>query len=207
MSSQKVIICKDLKAELSKFLESVKYDKLFVLTDTNTLELCFPLLKGVPQLQDAPVITVDAGDTNKNIEQVSSIWMRLCNEGASRNSLLLNVGGGMITDMGGFAAATFKRGIYSVNIPTTLMASVDAAVGGKTGINFNGLKNRIFHHMVCKFNPLRNNFYTWINIIKKPRFVDCLPVLCHCCFGKYIPGLKLHCTHGLCNKTGVSNFH
>jgi len=151
MSAQKVIICKDLKAELSDFLESVKYDKLFVLTDTNTLELCFPLLKGVPQLQDAPVITVDAGDTNKNIEQVSSIWMRLCNEGASRNSLLLNVGGGMITDMGGFVAATFKRGIYSVNIPTTLMASVDAAVGGKTGINFNGLKNEIgsFYPPLC----------------------------------------------------------
>ena len=67
----------------------------------------------------------------------------MSNEGASRNSLLVNLGGGMITDMGGFAGATFKRGIRTINIPTTLMASVDAAVGGKTGINFNGLKNEV----------------------------------------------------------------
>ena len=151
MAAQNVIICKNLQSELQNFLQSVKYDKLFVLTDSNTLELCLPMLKVVPQLQGAPVITVEAGDTNKNIEQVTAIWMRLCNEGASRNSLLLNVGGGMITDMGGFVAATFKRGIHSVNVPTTLMASVDAAVGGKTGINFNGLKNEIgsFYPPLC----------------------------------------------------------
>lgn len=151
MAAQNVLICKNLQSELQNFLQSVKYDKLFVLTDSNTLELCLPMLKEVPQLQGAPVITVEAGDTNKNIEQVTAIWMRLCNEGASRNSLLLNVGGGMITDMGGFVAATFKRGIHSVNVPTTLMASVDAAVGGKTGINFNGLKNEIgsFYPPLC----------------------------------------------------------
>lgn len=151
MAAQNVIICKNLQSELQNFLQSVKYDKLFVLTDSNTLELCLPMLKEVPQLQGAPVITVEAGDTNKNIEQVTAIWMRLCNEGASRNSLLLNVGGGMITDMGGFVAATFKRGIHSVNVPTTLMASVDAAVGGKTCINFNGLKNEIgsFYPPLC----------------------------------------------------------
>ena len=151
MAAQNVIICKNLQSELQNFLQSVKYDKLFVLTDSNTLELCLPMLKEVSQLQGAPVITVEAGDTNKNIEQVTAIWMRLCNEGASRNSLLLNVGGGMITDMGGFVAATFKRGIHSVNVPTTLMASVDAAVGGKTGINFNGLKNEIgsFYPPLC----------------------------------------------------------
>lgn len=151
MAAQNVIICKNLQSELQDFLQSVKYDKLFVLTDSNTLALCLPMLKEVPQLQGAPVITVEAGDTNKNIEQVTAIWMRLCNEGASRNSLLLNVGGGMITDMGGFVAATFKRGIHSVNVPTTLMASVDAAVGGKTGINFNGLKNEIgsFYPPLC----------------------------------------------------------
>lgn len=151
MAAQNVIICKNLQSELQNFLQSVKYDKLFVLTDSNTLELCLPMLKEVPQLQGAPVITVEAGDTNKNIEQVTAIWMRLCNEGASRNSLLLNVGGGMVTDMGGFVAATFKRGIHSVNVPTTLMASVDAAVGGKTGINFNGLKNEIgsFYPPLC----------------------------------------------------------
>lgn len=151
MAEQHVIICKDLPAELGAFLRSLSYDKLFVLTDTNTREMCYPLLCGVPEIQGAPVITVEAGDTHKELEQVAGIWMRLSNEGASRKSLLLNVGGGMITDMGGFAAATFKRGIGSVNVPTTLMASVDAAVGGKTGINFNGLKNEIgsFYPPLC----------------------------------------------------------
>lgn len=151
MAEQQVIICKDLKAELGAFLRSVSYDKLFVLTDTNTQELCYPLLSGIPEIQDAPVFTVAAGDTHKGLEQVADIWLRLSNGDASRKSLLLNVGGGMITDMGGFVAATFKRGIKSVNVPTTLMASVDAAVGGKTGINFNGLKNEIgsFYPPLC----------------------------------------------------------
>lgn len=153
MAAQKVIICKDLKTELQDFLATMNYDKLFILTDTNTQEQCFPLLKDVPAFQNAPVITVDAGDTHKGLEQLAYIWTRLSNEGASRNSLLVNLGGGMVTDMGGFAGATFKRGLQTINIPTTLMASVDAAVGGKTGINFNGLKNEIgsFYPPACVF--------------------------------------------------------
>lgn len=153
MSDQKVLICENLKVELQEFLSSLNYDKLFILTDTNTQEKCFPLIQSVPAIQDAPVITVEAGDMHKNLEQMSYIWTRLSNEGASRNSLLINLGGGMITDMGGFAGATFKRGIHTINIPTTLMASVDAAVGGKTGINFNGLKNEIgsFYPPLCVF--------------------------------------------------------
>lgn len=153
MTEQKVIICKDLKAELAAFLQELSFDKLYVLTDTNSLKMCYPAIQHVPGIAGAPVFTVEAGDTNKNLEQVSEIWMRLCNEGASRNSLLINLGGGMITDMGGFAGATFKRGIKTINIPTTLMASVDAAVGGKTGINFNGLKNEVgsFYPPVCVF--------------------------------------------------------
>ncbi|RHJ90881.1 3-dehydroquinate synthase [Parabacteroides bouchesdurhonensis] len=153
MSDQKVVICKDLKAELQTFLSALKYDKLFILTDTNTQDKCFPLIQDVPAVQNAPVITVQAGDMHKSLEQMSYIWTRLSNEGASRNSLLINLGGGMITDMGGFAGATFKRGIRTINIPTTLMASVDAAVGGKTGINFNGLKNEIgsFYPPLCVF--------------------------------------------------------
>lgn len=153
MAAQKVVICKELKAELQDFLAAMNYDKLFILTDTNTQKKCFPLLKDVPAFRNAPVITVEAGDTHKSLEQVSHIWSRLSNEGASRNSLLVNLGGGMVTDMGGFAGATFKRGLHTVNIPTTLMASVDAAVGGKTGINFNGLKNEIgsFYPPECVF--------------------------------------------------------
>jgi len=153
MAAQKVVISKDLKADLQAFFASMSYDKLFILTDTNTQEKCFPLVKDIPAFQDAPVITVKAGDTHKDIQQVAYIWSRLSNEGASRNSLLVNLGGGMITDMGGFAGATFKRGLRTVNIPTTLMASVDAAVGGKTGINFNGLKNEVgsFYPPECVF--------------------------------------------------------
>ena len=153
IAAQKVVISKDLKADLQAFFASMSYDKLFILTDTNTQEKCYPLIKDIPALQDTPVITVQAGDTHKDIEQVAYIWSRLSNEGASRNSLLVNLGGGMITDMGGFAGATFKRGLRTVNIPTTLMASVDAAVGGKTGINFNGLKNEVgsFYPPECVF--------------------------------------------------------
>lgn len=153
MSEQKVVICEDLRAELQKFLSSLKYDKLFILTDTNTQEKCYPLVKEIAAFKDAPVIVTEAGDTHKNVEHLAHIWSRLSNEGASRNSLLVNLGGGMITDMGGFAGATFKRGIHTINIPTTLMASVDAAVGGKTGINFNGLKNEIgsFYPPLCVF--------------------------------------------------------
>jgi 3-dehydroquinate synthase len=143
MPDQKVIIVKNLTVELQEFLASAKYDKLFILTDTNTEVKCYPLIRDVPLLRDARLITIAAGDMHKNPEQVSHVWNVLSAERASRNSLLINLGGGMVTDLGGFAGATFKRGIHTFNIPTTLMASVDAAVGGKTGINFNGLKNEI----------------------------------------------------------------
>lgn len=153
MAGQKVVISKNLKADLQEFLAGLDYDKLFVLTDTNTQEKCYPLIRDVPAIRHAPVITVEAGDTHKSLDALSGIWMHLSNEGASRNSLLVNLGGGMVTDMGGFAGATFKRGLKTINIPTTLMASVDAAVGGKTGINFNGLKNEIgsFYPPECVF--------------------------------------------------------
>jgi len=153
MSRQKVVIVEDLKAELSDFLSSLTYNKLFILTDENTKRECLPALSEIPAIQDATLITVEAGDTHKDLDHLSQIWSRLSNEGASRDSLLINLGGGMITDMGGFAGATFKRGIRTINIPTTLMASVDAAVGGKTGINFNGLKNEIgsFYPPLCVF--------------------------------------------------------
>ncbi|MCD7937587.1 MAG: 3-dehydroquinate synthase [Tannerellaceae bacterium] len=153
MGKQKVVISTDLCADLKSFLSSASYDKLFVLTDTNTRDKCLPFIQKVPQLKEARIITTDAGDLNKNIEILAYIWRILSTEGASRNSFLVNLGGGMITDMGGFAGATFKRGIRTLNIPTTLMASVDAAVGGKTGINFNGLKNEIgsFYPPECVF--------------------------------------------------------
>lgn len=153
MANQKVVISVDIRTDLEQFLSALKYDKLLVLTDTNTHEKCYPVLQDIPQIRQARLIIIKAGDTHKDLEQVSEIWNILSNEGASRNSLLINLGGGMITDLGGFAGATFKRGLQTINIPTTLMASVDAAVGGKTGINFNGLKNEIgsFYPPLCVF--------------------------------------------------------
>ncbi|MDR3308673.1 MAG: 3-dehydroquinate synthase, partial [Tannerella sp.] len=138
-----VIITKEIVSILWTFLASAGHDKVFVLTDTNTRDKCLPLVAPALEAFDAEYITIDAGDMKKNIEQVAIIWEALSSRGASRNSLLVNLGGGMVTDIGGFAGATFKRGIHNLNIPTTLMASVDAAVGGKTGINFQGLKNEI----------------------------------------------------------------
>lgn len=140
---QKVIKSTDLNRDLSDILSRLSFDKLFLLTDENTERLCYPLVKDNTQIAKAGKIIIKAGDDNKYIETLSSIWKYLSENGATRHSLLINLGGGMLTDIGGFAAASFKRGIKCINIPTTLLGAVDAAVGGKTGINFNGLKNEI----------------------------------------------------------------
>ena len=105
--------------------------------------LCLPLLQDIALLKDAEQIVIGPEDVHKNLETLAYVWNQLSNRGATRHSLLINLGGGMVTDLGGFAAATFKRGIACINIPTTLLSMIDAAVGGKTGINFNGLKNEI----------------------------------------------------------------
>lgn len=140
---QKVIKSTNLKADLQNIITNLSHDKLFILTDNNTEKLCFHLINHSNEIQNAGKIIIDAGDNNKNLESLASIWKYLSENGATRHSLLINLGGGMITDIGGFAAASFKRGIKCINIPTTLLGAVDAAVGGKTGINFNGLKNEV----------------------------------------------------------------
>lgn len=94
-------------------------------------------------MQGAQMITIAPSDEAKNISTLTKVWSALQEGGASRHSLMVNLGGGMVTDLGGFAASTFKRGMAYINIPTTLLAQVDASVGGKTGINFGGLKNEI----------------------------------------------------------------
>ncbi|MDR1330910.1 MAG: 3-dehydroquinate synthase [Tannerella sp.] len=146
-----VVFSSDIAAELASYLSRNSYDRIYVLTDTHTHGMCLPLLDRVSALTGATHIVIEAGDAHKSIEQVMRIWQTLSQTGASRASLLINLGGGMVSDLGGFAAASFKRGIHTLNIPTTLMAAVDAAVGGKTGINFNGLKNEVgaFHMPDC----------------------------------------------------------
>ncbi|MDO4949223.1 MAG: 3-dehydroquinate synthase [Bacteroidales bacterium] len=133
------VFCDNIRDGLLNVIHDIPFDKLFVLLDEQTEKLCFPLLK----LEEAQIIRIKSGESNKNIATVGHVWQQLSALGASRHSLLVNVGGGMLTDLGGFAAATFKRGIRYVNVPTTLLAMVDASVGGKTGINLDGLKNEI----------------------------------------------------------------
>lgn len=139
----KVVISTDIKKTLAEAVGEIGHDRVFVLTDETTRELCLPLLDDMECLADAVHITIGATDTHKTLETLASVWTALGNGGGTRHSLLINLGGGMVTDLGGFAASTFKRGIKYVNIPTTLLSMVDASVGGKTGINFNGLKNEV----------------------------------------------------------------
>lgn len=143
MSKQKVIICHHLAEDLRSAIQNCPHDKLFVLVDEHTHRLCLPLIADMECMKQAHVITIGAEDVHKNLETLAFVWKELGDHGATRHSLMINLGGGMVTDLGGFAASTFKRGIQYINIPTTLLAMVDASVGGKTGINFNGLKNEI----------------------------------------------------------------
>lgn len=141
---QKLIFTSAPGTELDKVLAEMRPGKVFVLADDNTVRLLPGLReKESKYLSGAQVITIPAGDAHKNLETLSHIWMQLSQKGATRTSVLVNFGGGVVTDIGGFAAATFKRGIRFINVPTTLLGAVDAAVGGKTGINFAGLKNEI----------------------------------------------------------------
>ena len=118
-------------------------DRTFILVDETTEKCCLPLISGTDCLKGATTIVIGSTDANKTLESLAHVWEKLGEGGATRHSLLINIGGGMVTDLGGFAASTFKRGINYINIPTTLLAMVDASVGGKTGINFRGLKNEV----------------------------------------------------------------
>ena len=138
-----IIISQNLPEDIEGAIKRQSYDRLFVLTDTTTLRLCWPLVSTLPCFQEAQMITIGDTDENKTLTSLTEVWTALQQGGATRHSLLVNLGGGMVTDLGGFAASTFKRGIAYINIPTTLLSQVDASVGGKTGINFGGLKNEI----------------------------------------------------------------
>ncbi len=137
------VVFNDDFAALNQFLTEKNYSKIFFLVDENSEKYCLPLLVEKLDLTDYDLIEVTSGEENKNIDFCIGIWRMLIDFGADRNSLLINVGGGVITDMGGFAASTFKRGIDFVQIPTTLLSQVDASVGGKTGIDMEHLKNII----------------------------------------------------------------
>jgi 3-dehydroquinate synthase len=129
---------------LENLLQPNVYSKIFVLVDENTNELCLPyFLSNLPTEIEIEIIEIEAGEENKNMYTCIDLWHTLIDLEADRKSILLNLGGGVITDIGGFVASTFKRGIDFINIPTTLLAMVDASVGGKTGVDLGNLKNQI----------------------------------------------------------------
>ncbi|MCX7548376.1 3-dehydroquinate synthase [Xanthomarina sp. F1114] len=130
--------------ELNSHLESENYSKIFVLVDQNTHEHCLShFLSHLETKISIEIIEIEAGEINKNIETCSGVWQVLSELEADRKSILINLGGGVITDLGGFVASTFKRGIAYIHVPTTLLAMVDASVGGKTGVDLGHLKNQI----------------------------------------------------------------
>ena len=138
-----IIVTEDLENELGKLFSQYPEDKLFLVTDQNCDQFCVPLISQAPGFRHLKKVVIPAGEENKKLSSVEKIWLYLSQNGADRKSLVVNLGGGMVTDLGSFAASTMKRGMDFVNIPTTLLAQVDASVGGKTGFNFNGLKNEI----------------------------------------------------------------
>ena len=130
--------------ELSTYIQNSKFSNIIIIVDSNTVDLCLPIL--VEKLGHkicSRVIKFNFGEMNKNIKTCCDIWNSMSSYGVDRNSLIINLGGGVVTDLGGFVSSTYKRGIKFVNIPTTLLAMVDASIGGKTGINFSEAKNQI----------------------------------------------------------------
>lgn len=147
---QQVVFINDICQALERATSDIGHDRLFILFDTTTIRLCMPVL--VPFLNKYEEthgghkihqIIINATDQAKTVGALTDVWQELSDHEATRHSLLINVGGGMVTDLGGFAAATFKRGIPFINVPTTLLGAVDAAVGGKTGVNLGNIKNEV----------------------------------------------------------------
>jgi 3-dehydroquinate synthase len=129
---------------LQEILQHGNYSSLYIIADTNTSQHCLPnfLAQVVTELP-IEIIEIEAGEINKSIETCIEVWHALTELGADRKSIMINLGGGVVTDLGGFAASTFKRGMDFINVPTSLLAMVDASVGGKTGVDLGVLKNQV----------------------------------------------------------------
>lgn len=143
--------------------EKIGNRKVFILTDENLNEIWISrLIKEIPALSKAAIMVVEAGESSKSIEICSHLWSELLESNADRNALLINIGGGMVTDLGGFVAGAYKRGIAFIHVPTSLLAMVDAANGGKTGINHHHIKNSI------------GSFYLPEQVLVYPGFLETL---------------------------------
>lgn len=138
---QQILFTDNVSASVMQVVADMAPDAVFLFADSHTSRLCLPLLG--PVSERAKVITMPAGEANKNFETLTSFLAELSDSGCTRHSLIINVGGGVVTDLGGFGASIFKRGVPFLSIPTSLLAMVDASVGGKTGIDFNGCKNEV----------------------------------------------------------------
>jgi len=139
----KIIYSRLIEESLLPFIRNYPAGKVFLITEETVDQIWVSQLDDFFATNQVRKITIPAGEQNKKIEAVVKIWKFLSKTGADRKSLIINVGGGMLTDLAGFAATTFKRGIDFLNVPTTLLAQVDASVGGKTGFNLSGYKNEI----------------------------------------------------------------
>ncbi len=139
----KIVYTRDYENELRLLIADYPKGKVFLATEETVDQLWASKIQSFLEDNEIRKVVIPAGENNKKIESVGKIWEFLSKNGGDRKSLLINIGGGMLTDLAGFAASTFKRGIDFLNIPTTLLSQVDASVGGKTGINFSGLKNEI----------------------------------------------------------------
>ncbi len=149
---------------LKDIIAQNKYSKIFVFVDTNTSALCIPIFREfMDALENFDIIETDPGEENKNIDFCIGIWKTLLDFGADRRCLMINLGGGVITDMGGFIASTYKRGIDFINIPTTLLAQVDASVGGKTGIDIDSVKNMVGTFSLPKAVFIEHTFLTTLS--------------------------------------------
>ena len=150
-----------LEKQLKEYKKANK--RVFVLCDSHTRKYCLPLLYGYVSDFELNILTMPAGEEHKNIQTATALWQELLDKNADRNAVLICLGGGVVCDMGGFVAATFKRGIEYVFIPTTLMAQVDACIGGKTGINLSKIKNQV------------GLFHLPDSVFTIPSFLDTLP--------------------------------
>ena len=138
MQENRLTFTDDIRHTFLQAIGRDRYDHTFIITDHNCLRLCLPLLDA----HDIPFISIEPGEENKNLKSLAKIWKYLSDNKCTRHSLIVNIGGGVITDMGSFAAATFKRGTAHINIPTTLLDAVDAAVGGQDGNQLRRIQKR-----------------------------------------------------------------
>jgi 3-dehydroquinate synthase len=149
---------------LSAFIVKNKFSAVFLMCDENTLRCCVPyIVRECPVLKDAEIIEIESGEASKCIDVCQGIWKTLAEYGTDRQALIINLGGGVVSDLGGFCASVYKRGISFINIPTSLLAMADASVGGKTAIDFEGIKN-----LIGTFTMPRAVFVN-------PLFLDTLP--------------------------------